>query len=70
MPVLYDPVLSAKVEAIAQKITGAAVTPELVELAQRVAEAEVDVLRVRRIRSDLISRELVARFTQSEWING
>jgi enoyl-CoA hydratase/carnithine racemase len=57
IPVLSDPTLSAEVEAMAQKIAGNA-TPELIELARQVAEAEVDVLRVRRFRSDMISREL------------
>jgi hypothetical protein len=57
VPVLADPVLSAQVEIMAQKIAAAA--PELVQLARRVAEAEVDVLRVRRIRNDLISREVI-----------
>jgi hypothetical protein len=57
IPVLSDPTLSAEVEAMAQKIVGNA-TPELIELARQVAEAEVDVLRVRRFRSDMISREL------------
>jgi hypothetical protein len=57
IPVLSDPTLSAEVEAMAQKIAGNAI-PELIELARRVAEAEVDVLRVRRFRSDMISREL------------
>jgi hypothetical protein len=55
--VLSDPTLSAEVEAMAQKIAGSAPT-ELMELARQVAEAEVDVLRVRRFRSDMISREL------------
>ena len=56
-PVLSDPSLSAEVEAMAEKITGDA-SPELVELARRVAEAAVDVLRVRRLRVDMISRGL------------
>jgi enoyl-CoA hydratase/carnithine racemase len=55
IPVLSDPVLSAEVEAIAQKIAGNT-NPDLVELARRIAEAEVDILRARRIRSDMISR--------------
>src|SRR5215468_2011965 len=57
IPVLSDPTLSAEVEAIAQRIPGT-VTPELVELARKIAEAEVDVLRVRQFRRDMISREL------------
>jgi enoyl-CoA hydratase/carnithine racemase len=55
IPVLSDPVLSAEVEAMAQKIAGNA-NQDLVELARRIAEAEVDVLRVRRIRTNMISR--------------
>jgi hypothetical protein len=58
VPVLSDPTLAAEVEAIAQNIAGKA-TPELLELARRIGEAEVDVLRVRRVRRDIISGELV-----------
>jgi enoyl-CoA hydratase/carnithine racemase len=54
-PVLADPALSAEVEAMARKIAGSA-NPDLVELARRIAEAEINVLRVRRIRTDMISR--------------
>jgi hypothetical protein len=62
IPVLADPTLSGEVETMAQKIAGNA-TPELVELARHIAEAEVDVLRVRRTRTDMISRELtIGRF--------
>jgi hypothetical protein len=57
--VLSDPVLYAEVEAMARRIAGDDV-PELLELARRVAEAEIDVLRVRRGRCDVISRELSA----------
>jgi len=55
IPVLSDPILSAEVEAMAQKIAGIA-TPELVELARQIAEAEVDVQRVRRFRRELIKQ--------------
>jgi hypothetical protein len=44
-----------RVEALAQKIAGNG-PPELVELARKIAEAEIDVIRVRRARTDLISR--------------
>jgi hypothetical protein len=68
VPVLTDPVLSAQVEAMAQKIAGAA-APDLIELARRIAEAEIDVLRVRRVRGDFISRELATERTRPtrEW---
>lgn len=58
IPVLMDSALAAEVEVMAKKIAGDAAAPELVELARRIAEAEIDVLRVRRARSDMISREL------------
>jgi hypothetical protein len=53
IPVLSDPVLAAEIEVMAQAIAG---DPDLIELARRIAEAEVDVLRVRRIRTDMISQ--------------
>jgi hypothetical protein len=49
IPVLSDPRLRADVEALAGKIAGDA-APDLSELAQRVAEAEIDLRRVRRER--------------------
>ena len=57
IPVLSDPAMSAEVDTMAQRIASDA-SPELVELARHVAEAEIDVIRVRRARSDLISRAL------------
>jgi hypothetical protein len=53
IPVLSDLILAAEVEVMAQAIAG---DPDLVDLARRIAEAEVEVLRVRRIRTDMISR--------------
>ena len=47
IPVLSDPALSAEVETLAQKIAGNG-SPELVELARKIAEAEIDVIRVAR----------------------
>jgi hypothetical protein len=55
VPILSDPVLSAEAEAMAREIAGDA-SPELIELARRVAEAELDVMRVRRVRNDLLGR--------------
>jgi hypothetical protein len=57
VPVLSDPLLSAEVEATAREIAGDA-SQELIELARRIAEAEVDVMRVRRVRNDLLRRVL------------
>jgi hypothetical protein len=49
IPVLSDPGLRREVEEIAGKIVGDA-TPELRELAWRIAQAEVDVVRIRQER--------------------
>jgi hypothetical protein len=57
IPVLSDPNLSAEVDMMALRIAGDA-SPELVELARRVAESEIDVMRIRRARSDVVSRLL------------
>ena len=53
VPVLSDPVLSAEVEAMAREIAGDA-SAELIELARRIAEAEIDVVRIRRARNHLL----------------
>ena len=48
VPVLADPALTAEVETAARKIVGAGVSLELLALARDVAEAMIDVDRVRR----------------------
>ena len=53
--VLSNPALSAEVDTMAQRIAGDA-SPELVELAQHIAEAEIDVIRVRRVRRGEVQR--------------
>jgi hypothetical protein len=55
VPVRSDPVLSAEVEAMACEIAGDG-SPELIELARRIAEAEIDVMRIRRVRNNLLGR--------------
>jgi hypothetical protein len=57
VPVLSDPALSAAAQAMAQEIAGDA-SFELVELARRIAEAQIDVMRIRRVRNDLLGRAL------------
>ncbi|SRR5260370_539889 len=57
VPVLSDPALSAEVEAMAREIAGDG-SPELIELARRIAEAEVDVMRIRRVRNHVLGRAL------------
>ena len=59
IPIPSDPALSAEVDAMAQMIAGSD-SPKLVELARRIAEAELDVIRVRRARKELLSQTLSA----------
>src|SRR5262245_18665176 len=58
LPVLADPVLSEEVEALACEIAGADASPEIQELARRIAEAQIDLRRVRCARHQIISRAL------------
>jgi hypothetical protein len=61
IPVLSDPAPSAEVEALSQRIVGdAPSSSELVGLARRIAEAEIDLLRVRRARCNLVAHVLPA----------
>jgi hypothetical protein len=50
LPVHADPALSQKVEALARKIAGTGAGTEMQHLARRVAEASIDLRRVRRAR--------------------
>jgi hypothetical protein len=50
--------LSQEVEALAREIAGPGVTAEIQELARRVAEAQIDVRRVRYARHQLLSNAL------------
>jgi hypothetical protein len=58
LPVLSDPTLSQEVAALARQIAGADAGPEIKELARRIAEAQIDLRRVRALRHELISRAL------------
>jgi hypothetical protein len=50
--------LSDEFEALACEIAGTGATPEMHELARRIAEAQVDLRRVRSARHDLLSAAL------------
>src|SRR5262249_22850517 len=58
LPVDSDPTLSQEVAALTRQIAGADATPEMREMARHIAEAQVDLRRVRVLRHDLISRAL------------
>jgi hypothetical protein len=58
LPVCSDPALSEEVEALAREIAGTDANDKIQELARRVAEAQIDLRRVRYARHQLLSREL------------
>jgi hypothetical protein len=55
MPIWSDCALAADAEALAHKIAGAGAGAGLLALARRVAEAQIDLVRIRRARHDLLA---------------
>ncbi|HMA74470.1 MAG TPA: hypothetical protein VKP67_23715 [Xanthobacteraceae bacterium] len=55
VPVMYDPEVSADVEFMAEEIAPGSRDSELIGRARRIAEAQVDLMRVARARRDIIS---------------
>jgi hypothetical protein len=58
LPVCSDPALSEEVEALAREIAGTDANAEIRELARQVAEAQIDLRRVRYARHQLLSHAL------------
>jgi hypothetical protein len=58
LPVLSDSTLSQEVVALTHKIAGAGAVAQMQELARGVAEAQIDLRRIRSLRHDLIARAL------------
>jgi hypothetical protein len=56
VPVLCDPALAQDVERMARDIVREW-GPEFIDLARRIAEAEVDVLRVRRVKNERVWKQ-------------
>jgi hypothetical protein len=61
LPVHFNEALSEEVEALAREIAGADADAEIKELACRVAEAQIDLRRVRDARRQLLSDALNVR---------
>jgi hypothetical protein len=66
LPVYSDPVLSEEVGALARKIIGTESNPEIQELARRIAEAQIDLRRVRHVRHQILSQALTDPDYESE----
>jgi protein-tyrosine-phosphatase len=58
LSVISDPVLSEQVEALAREIAGDATDDDIYQLARRIAEAQIDLCRVRDARYQFLSHEL------------
>ena len=58
LSVLADPTRAAELGVLAQEIAGEGASPARQELASRIAAAQIDLVRVRRARHQLISRAL------------
>jgi hypothetical protein len=58
LPVCSDPVLSAQVEELAREIAGEDADQEMQEAARLIAEAQIDVHRVRQMRHQLLTAAL------------
>jgi hypothetical protein len=58
LSILSDPVRSAEAENLAREIAGEGTSLEILGLARRIAEAQIDLMRVRQARYDLFTRDL------------
>jgi enoyl-CoA hydratase/carnithine racemase len=58
LSVVSVPALSQQAEALARQIADGSPNATIVELARRVAEAHVDLLRIRQARHDLFMRSV------------
>jgi hypothetical protein len=54
LPVLADPALAAEAAALARRIAGEGASEEQSAAALRIAEAQVDILRIRRVREQIM----------------
>jgi len=58
LSVRLNPALSEKAEKLAREMAGEGASPEIVEMARLIADAEVDVMRVRRARLQLLTSDM------------
>jgi hypothetical protein len=56
--VTSNPGLAEQVAKLAREFVGTPSDPEIGELARDVAEAQIDLVRIRRVRNDLRARDL------------
>ena len=66
VPIWLDPDLASDIEALAQRILGKSADADVLELARRIAEAQIDLRRVRSYRTRLIERAMPDPKVQAE----
>jgi hypothetical protein len=58
LSVLDDPLLAAEIESLAQRIAGPGATADIIALARRIAEVQIDLKRVRSYRRRRVEQRL------------
>ena len=58
LSVLTDPLLSEEADSLAHALAGEGANAALLEPARRAAEAQIDLIRIRKARHDLLARNL------------
>jgi len=58
LSVTSNPVLAEQVETLAREFVGRSSDPEIGELAHDLAKAQIDLIRIRWARHDLLARDL------------
>jgi hypothetical protein len=58
LSVTSNSILAKQVETLAREFVGTPSAPKISELARDVAEAQIDLVRIRRARHDLLARNL------------
>ena len=66
VPICLDPALASDVEALAQRIVGEGADADVLEPARRIAEAHIDLRRVRSYGTRLIERAMADPELQAE----
>jgi hypothetical protein len=56
IPVAFDPIWFEEIKALARGIVGNSTNPEIKELARQIAEALIDLRRIRQARHEVLSR--------------
>lgn len=59
LSVLADPALSKEIEDLARDIAGTT-NPVVLDAARAVAEAEIDLMRIRRVRRELLAQNIMS----------